>query len=173
MSRDTEEKVQANIKDTGLVSVFDNKGIEIGRKPKTEIDKQKDIFQALYVRVYIGNKILLTKVKRKEGGIAKTNEGKWGLPVATIIKCEESIEEAFKRACLDDIGVIPKIIKVYERKVVSFESTSARIVFAFNAELELIPSNSSFEYLLINKEEVISCYKEWNMAETVMIFDYK
>ncbi len=152
-----------------IVTIFNENGLEIGKKPRKELDKQKDIFQAVYVRVFIGDKMLLTKVVKKEGGIVKTNEGKWGLPVATILRDGESSQDAFERACTSDIGVIPKITQTYDKKLINFESTSPRIVFSYDAILGSVPKNTDVEYVLVDISELKSMYEKGILAETAFV----
>lgn len=156
---------------TEPVTLFNEDGLEIGIKPRNEIDKQKDIFPVVYVRILIDGKIFLTRVMKKEGGIAKIHEGKWGLPVATILRSGESQKEAFQRACISDIGVVPQITKSYEKRLIRFQNSSPRIVFTYDAVLPEIPTKEGLECTLVQQADLKAMYEEGILAETALVFE--
>jgi hypothetical protein len=155
-----------------LVTIFDENGNEIGRKSRLELDKKVDIFQTVYVRIYIGEQILLTKIIRKKDSIAKTNEGKWGLPIATILRNGESLHEALQRAALDDIGIMPEIIRSYDRRFIAFKYSSPRIVHAFDAVLDSIPEIEGREFSLVKEWSLQGMHDVGELAETALIFEH-
>lgn len=155
---------------TDSVTLFSADGVQIGKKPRKEIDKKVDIFRVVYVRIYIGKKIILTKIRQKAGGISKTNENKWGLPVATIVRDGETQEQAFERASLDDLGVVPRVLHIYEGKMITFKTTSPRIVFGYDVVLDTLPAILESDCLLVEEKDLEHMYQDEMLAETAMIF---
>ena len=156
---------------TEMVTIFNEKGEAIGKKARKDIDKSKDIFSTVYGRIFVDNKILLVKISQKQGGIIKTNEGKWGLPVATILREGEDPTDALERASLDDIGVMLDVIKKYHKVLRKYESTSPRIIYVYDAVLEIIPVIEGRDFILVAAENVKELYERGILAETALL-DY-
>jgi hypothetical protein len=154
---------------TDSVYLFDKDGNKIGEKPRKDVDKLKDILEAVYVKVKIGDKTLFAKVKQKAGGLQKTNEGKWGVPIATLVRIGESTEEAFQRACLSDIGCVPEIQNVHGRATYKFENGSIRYIYEFEATLPSIPQYEGTEFLLLDDAEIKEMVNKGEVAETYMV----
>lgn len=151
------------------VYVFDKEGNKIGEKPRKEVDKINDILEAVYVKVRVGKKVLLAKVKQKPGGLQKMNEGKWGLPIATLVRVDESPEDAFQRACMSDIGCIPEIQSASERSVYKFKNGSIRHVYRFEATLTDLPQYGDTEFTLLDNEEIKKMINKGGLAETCVM----
>lgn len=149
-----------------IIPILDIKGNVIGEKTKETLDKRKDIFETVYIRAFIGNKVLLSKIKEKKDGFEKINKGKWGLPVATIVRKDEKPIDAFNRACIDDIGFIPKIVKEYEREKYLFNNSSPRFVFKFNVVLDQELEGT----ILVDGAELSNMFEKGTLAETVGVF---
>lgn len=150
------------------VYLFDIEGNRIGEKPKSDIDKINDILETVYVKVFVGEKLLLSKIIKKKEGLPKMYEGKWGAPIATIIRTDESPEDAFKRASLDDIGQIPDITHVHPRTAYEFQNGSKRHVYEFEGALENIPENKERKFLLVSMDELKDLISSGEVAETYM-----
>lgn len=151
---------------TETVYVYDEEGNVLAEKSKNSVDKIHDILATVYVKVFVNDKLLLSKILQKEGGISKMYEGKWGAPVATIIRVGESPESAFKRACFDDIGSVPVIINAYEKEFWEFSNGSKRFVYQFDAKLDEVPVIDGKEFILASQEEVTQRVAAGEVAET-------
>ena len=154
---------------TDSVYLFDKDGNKIGEKSRKEVDKIKDILEAVYVKVKIGDRTLFVKVKQKVGGLQKMNEGKWGVPIATLVRVGESTEDAFQRACLSDIGCIPEIQNIHDRATYKFENGSIRHIYEFEATLASMPEYEGAEFILLNDKEIKDMISKGEMAETYMV----
>ncbi|MBU3668364.1 MAG: hypothetical protein FGM57_00165 [Candidatus Taylorbacteria bacterium] len=150
------------------VYIFNLDGERIGEKPRGEIDKVSDILETVYVKVFIEDKILLSKVEQKDGGLKKLYEGKWGAPIATIVRVDELPEDAFRRASLDDIGEVPQVVQVHPRAFCEFENGSKRYVYEFEASLEKIPVHSARQFCLLTQDELKEAIDAGTVAETYM-----
>jgi hypothetical protein len=134
-----------------------------------EVDKLKDILEAVYIKVWIGNKHLLTKIAEKKGGISKVFKGQLGAPVATLIRANESPEDAYRRACLDDIALIPVIKVTHKRTKYQLSNGSVRFVYGFEGDLDEIPKHEDREFTLLDDEELRAAIREGKVAETHMV----
>ena len=153
---------------TDFVYTFNIEGQRIGEKPIQEINKITDILEAVYVKVFIDDKILLSKIIQKPGGLKKMHEGKWGTPIATIVRLHETPEEAFKRASISDIGLIPEITCMYPRTPYEFENGSKRHIYEFETKLEKVPLDTGREFCLVNTEDIQRMISAGEVAETYM-----
>ncbi len=158
-----------NVMPNDSVNIFDSEGDKIGEKHKKDIDKIKDILETVYVKIFVGKSLLLSKILHKEGGLSKVYEGKWGAPIATILRTNETPEDAFKRASLDDIGQVPEIVQVYPRTAYQFENGSTRYVYEFDAQLKEIPQHENKKFIVVDPEDLSKMIANGEVAETYMI----
>ncbi len=149
------------------INIFDKEGNVIGIKPKSEIDKIADILEVVYAKVFVGDGILLSKIIQKPDGLKKVYEGKWGAPVATIMRVGESTEDAFKRASLDDLGVIPEIVQKHPRVMQEFANGSIRHVHAFEAKLDVLPARTETDFKIVTMQELRELIEAGTVAETL------
>ncbi len=158
-----------NTEITDSVYLFDKEGKKIGEKPRKEVDKINDILEAVYVKVKVNGKTLFSKIRQKPGGLQKVNEGKWGLPIATLVRVGESPEDAFRRACLSDIGCIPETQGAGERSTYKFKNGSIRHVYEFEATLAGVPQCDDAEFILLDEKEIKEMIDKGEVAETYMV----
>jgi ADP-ribose pyrophosphatase YjhB (NUDIX family) len=150
------------------VEVLDGRGEPIGQKPRRELDKRKDVFAVVYGVGTVGDKFLLARIAEKPGGIPKLNAGKWGLPVATIIRAGEDPEAAFARACREDLGLEPEA-SLRPPRMVAFQTSSARLVHEGAFSLPSVPTSSAQELRLFSREEVANLGRDGLLAETAAL----
>ncbi len=84
------------------IKILNEAGEVIGSKPRAEINKKSDIVHCADVLIVQGGKIVLAKIpvdgKALYGGM-------WAVPTATMVRVDESAEQAAHRSLQKELGV--------------------------------------------------------------------
>ena len=84
--------------DNYLVSILDSAGKIIGQKKRAEIDKLHDIYHGVFIFLITPlGELIITKIPSRKD-LPNLYAGKFGVPVATILRSHETSLQAAKRA---------------------------------------------------------------------------
>lgn len=124
-----------------LIAIFNREGNQVGTKPRSQIDKHKDLLKTVNILVTNKeNKILMIKAKNSAW------PGKWGGSCATIVKDKESSHQAAERVLERELALKgnPQSLKESFQDFAGIERIHS--VFHLQTSDTPKPNNQDFEH---------------------------
>jgi len=84
-----------------LISILDDTGKVVATKPRGSVDKLHDVLRVVHVLVFHSGQLYLGRIPTREG-YATPFSGKLGATVATVVREDETNNEAARRAILKE-----------------------------------------------------------------------
>lgn len=112
------------------VDILDNEGNIVAHKPRQNVDKATDIYHAIHIFLITPDaQLVLTRIAANKT-LPNQFAGKWGVPVATIRRSNESAEAAASRAVARELFIADTQPVFVGEAIVSIEGVP-RLISAF------------------------------------------